>query len=294
MIKRSGEPVQYTAKAKINLALHVTGRRTDGFHLLDSLVVFADIGDQLHIAPADQTSLEIAGPFGDGLRVDDDNLVLQAYRHLSDAMASPLPPTAFRLQKNLPVSSGIGGGSADAAAALNGLIELWQIDIDADRLSAIALSLGADVPVCLNDASCRMRGIGEELVNIDHFPVLDCVLVNCGIGVSTPAVFKQLSLPIGQAAFSTMGDLPGNDWIEWLGQTRNDLQKAAIALTPDIGQTIVALEQAPACQLARMSGSGTTCFGLFNSPREAEDAATAIAGEHPDWWVVATQVGSSD
>ena len=292
--------VSVKARAKINLALHVTGRREDGYHLLDSLVVFAGVGDQLNITPAEHTCLEISGPFGDGLRVEKDNLVFQAFQHLSQNLKSPLPPTAFHLEKNLPVSSGIGGGSADAAAALKGLVDLWQIDIEPQMLAKIALSLGADVPVCLTGTTCRMRGIGQELTGIDDFPAIDCVLVNPGVGVSTPAVFRQLSLPAGKTAFAAMADLPANaqasaqanDWVEWLGSARNDLQEAAATLAPEIHQTIAALEQDSACQMARMSGSGATCFGLFGSPHDAGNAAAKIADAHPDWWVIATQLGS--
>ena len=285
------------ARAKINLALHVTGRRNDGYHLLDSFVVFADISDLLNIAPAQHTGLDISGLFGDGLPVENDNLVLQAFQTLSDAMPIPLPTTEFKLEKNLPVSSGIGGGSADAAAALNGLVDLWQVDIDRHELAKIALSLGADVPVCLAGHNCQMRGIGEDLTAIDDFPRMDCVLVNPGVGVSTPDVFKELALPSDQSAFSPLSDLPASnqagEWIEWLGAARNDLQDAAIKLTPVIEQAIGALEQTGTCQLARMSGSGATCFGLFDNGDDARKAAEKIAGEHPDWWVVATQVGNN-
>jgi len=283
------------ARAKINLALHVTGRRDDGYHLLDSFVVFADIGDLLHITPAQQTGLEISGPFGDGLRVEGDNLVLRAFQNLSNALQQPLPGTGFQLEKNLPISSGIGGGSADAAAALNGLVDLWQVDINQQDLAKIALSIGADVPVCLAGLNCRMRGIGEDLTSIDNFPRMDCVLINPRVGVSTPEVFKQLALPVDRAAFAPMSDLPASTqtgaWIDWLGAARNDLQDVAIKLTPVIERSLSALEQTGSCQLARMSGSGATCFGLFANGDDARKAADLIAGEHPDWWVVATQIG---
>lgn len=280
--------VKLLARAKINLALHVTGRRKDGFHLLDSLVVFADCGDKLHLRPADQTSLEISGPFADGLSVTENNLVLHAFRVLSDSLDTPLPATAITLEKNLPVSSGIGGGSADAAATLNGLIDLWQIDMAKPKLAELALSLGADVPVCLGNTPCRMRGIGEDLTSLDGFPSMPCVLVNAGVVVSTPKVFKQLSLAVNEPAFSPLPDMPANEWIEWLADTRNDLQEPAIALSPEIADTLLALTKAKNCQLARMSGSGATCFGLFNNFDEAQSAAAQIASKHPDWWVAPT------
>jgi len=208
-------------------------------------------------------------------------------------LASLLPATAFRLTKNLPVASGIGGGSADAAAALNGLVDLWQIDIGRDTLAKIALSLGADVPVCLESATCRMRGIGEEINQVDNFPPLHCVLVNAGIGVSTPEVFNQLGQPAGKTASSALPDLIGDDWRGWLDQTGNDLQDAAIALTPEIADSLNALKQTTGCQLARMSGSGATCFGLFDSGRDAGDAARQISARNPDWWVVATTLADN-
>ncbi len=285
--------IEKTARAKINLALHVTGQRADGYHLLDSLVVFADVGDQLVLTGAEKTSLEISGPFADDLEVDNDNLVVQAFRKLSAALTSPLPATAFALTKNLPVASGIGGGSADAAAALNGLVDLWQVDIERDTLAKIALSLGADVPVCLESATCRMRGIGEEINRIDNFPPLHCVLVNAGIGVSTPEVFRQLGQPVGQSAPSALPEPIGDDWRGWLDQTGNDLQDAAISLTPEIADSLTALKQSTGCQLARMSGSGATCFGLFGSGQDARDAAGQISVGHPDWWVVATTLADN-
>lgn len=283
--------IERAARAKINLALHVTGRRADGYHLLDSLVVFADCGDKLELASAEKTSLEIIGPFSAGLQVDGDNLVLRAYQNLSNSLNTPLPPTAFLLTKNLPVSSGIGGGSADAAAALNGLVELWQLDVDQQTLSETALSLGADVPVCLDSRTCRMSGVGEMLTDVANFAPVDCVLVNPGVAVSTPAVFGALALPVDEAAFAGLPEIPTGDFIGWFGETRNDLQRAAIDLTPEIAETTTALEQTPDCQLARMSGSGATCFGLFNNPESANEAVAQIARNHPDWWVLATQVG---
>ena len=283
--------VAQLAKAKVNLALHVTGRRVDGYHLLDSLVVFADIGDRLIVSKADKTSLEFSGPFGQALTGGDDNLVLQAFRKLSAALPAPLPATAFHLVKNLPVSSGIGGGSADAAAVLNGLIKLWQVEIDARALAQIALDLGADVPVCLTSQNCRMTGIGELVKSVDDFPGIDCVLVNPGIGVATPDVFNRLKLPVDQKAFDGLPDLPTGDWVNWLAETRNDLQSPAIAVAPEIAETIAGLEQSSSCSLARMSGSGATCFGLYGNGDDARQAAQQISRDHPDWWVVATKLG---
>lgn len=291
MSNLSDRQVRRIAKAKINLALHVTGRRADGYHLLDSLVVFADVGDELIIAASAETGIEVNGPFGSGLDVGDTNLVLRAYRALSGALDKPLPPTRFTLTKNLPVSSGIGGGSADAAAALHGLIDRWQVEIDVDKLREVALSLGADVPVCLASTTCRMAGIGQDITNINDFPLRYCVLVNPGVAVSTPAVFAALALPVGKDAFSPLPELPRANWLKWLNATRNDLQKPAMSVAPEIEQTLHALAQSPDCQLARMSGSGATCFGLYSDAQAADTAAKQIAENHSDWWVVATTIG---
>ncbi len=162
------------------------------------------------------------------------------------------------------------------------------------KLAEIALSLGADVPVCLDNTTCRMRGIGEDLTSLGHFPSIPCVLVNAGVAVSTPEVFKQLSLAKGQPAFSPLAEMPATDWIKWLADTRNDLQEPAIALTPKIAETLLALSQAKNCQLARMSGSGATCFGLFNSFDEARSAAAQITDKHPDWWITPTLLAGGE
>lgn len=289
-MSRSDEGLWLDAKAKINLALHVTGRRDDGFHHLDSLVVFAQTADRLHLRPAKKTSLKISGPFEKGLS-RDNNLILLAFKQLSTALSEPIPATAFHLEKNLPVSSGIGGGSADAGAALNGLIKLWQIGISSEKLARIGLELGADVPVCLGSKTCRMQGIGEIIEPVKQFPAFNCVLVNPGIGVSTPEIFNKLALPKGKSAFAPLTGMPETDWLDWLAKNRNDLQAPAIEETPEIQAVIAALENTKGCQLARMSGSGATCFAIYDSPEHAEDAAVDIGVLHPDWWTVATRMG---
>jgi 4-diphosphocytidyl-2-C-methyl-D-erythritol kinase len=271
------------APAKVNLALHVTGRRGDGYHLLDSLVVFADYGDRLTVAPADELTLEITGPFAAGLAVTEDNLVLRAARLFPGSRGARLG-----LEKNLPVASGIGGGSADAAAALHLLSAHWATDLPD---LAATISLGADVPVCLAGRATRMRGIGEDLAPVPAFPPLDAVLVNPGVAVSTPDVFRRLST----RDTPPLPDLPEGGrraaWMDWLDATRNDLEAPARALAPGIGEVIDALATSAGCRLARMSGSGATCFGLFGSGEAADSAAAALAGAHPEWWVRKVMLG---
>jgi 4-diphosphocytidyl-2-C-methyl-D-erythritol kinase len=270
--------VQRVARAKVNLALHVTSRRGDGYHLLDSLVAFADFGDVISVEPAPSLSLAIAGPMAAGLSAGPDNLVLKA----AQALCNPLG-AAITLDKRLPVASGIGGGSADAAATLQALCALWGCDLPA---AARVLALGADVPVCLAGQSCRMAGIGDEISPV-ALPTAHLVLVNLGVGLSTAAVFGALTLrdnpplpppePMPDAAALA----------EYLHQCRNDLEAPALALVPQIAEVIAALSAQDGCLVARMSGSGATCFGLFATASKAERAATALRGRSPTWWVQA-------
>lgn len=270
------------ARAKVNLSLHVTGKRADGYHLLDSLVAFADLGDELSFVRADHTSLDITGRFGAGLSNAEDNLVLRA----AELFASP-HGAQISLRKNLPVASGIGGGSADAAATLRGLSELWQAPIPApDRV----LALGADVPVCLAQTTVRMQGIGEELTPLS-ITELPCVLVNPGVGVPTAQIFGRMT----ETCCAPMGILPEPKWgikdtVAWLGMQRNDLQSPAVATAPIIADCLGALKSAGA-GLARMSGSGATCFGIFATQTAAEYAADQIAAAQPKWWVRPTTLG---
>ena len=276
------------ARAKINLYLHVVGKRADGYHLLDSLVVFADLGDELRIAPAEGLTLTIDGPFGSGLSASEDNLVLRAARALTAALAAknlPAGGAALRLTKRLPVASGIGGGSADAAAALVGLARLWRVPAGAVDLARIGLGLGADLPVCLAARPTFMGGIGEILDPAPALPNIQMLLVNPRVGVSTPAVFKAR-----RGAFSA----PAR-WQDGLGDAAalaarlarcgNDLEAPAIAIEPAIGEVLAALRRLPGNLLARMSGSGATCFGLFAMPAEVREAAVRLEVEHPSWWI---------
>lgn len=269
------------APAKINLFLHVTGRRADGYHLLDSLAVFTALGDRVTAEPASDLSLHLEGPFGAALTAEPDNLVLRAARAL--AAEAGIPALArLTLHKNLPVASGIGGGSADAAAAFRALCRLWNISPDRSVLHRLALTLGADVPVCLASVPAWMGGIGGDLSPAPRLPDCGIVLVNPGVAVSTPDVFRAR-----RGGFSPMADLPAA-WEDAatmasdLRRLTNDLAEPAIGLQPVIADVLSALEGLSGCLLARMSGSGATCFGLFASAEAAEHAARAIT--QAAWW----------
>ena len=272
------------APAKINLTLHVTGRRDDGYHLLDSLVVFAGVGDRLRLTPADATHLTVGGPFAAGVPADGTNLILRAAALLDG------PPVAIHLDKCLPPASGIGGGSADAAATLRVLTAMGHRPAIPDFAQAV-LGLGADVPVCLAGKACRMQSIGERLSAAPALPPLWLVLVNPGCPVPTGAVFAALRGRFGPG----MGVLPerfddAQTLADWLGQCRNDLQPPALTLARPVGDALVALEGQRACLLARMSGSGGTCFGLFADQAGAHAGSARIAAAEPGWWVVAAPV----
>ena len=270
----AGPAVTEPAPAKLNLALHVTGRRADGYHLLDSLVGFAGLGDRVTVAPG--RGLVLRGPFAADLPAEG-NLCARA----ADLMGLS---AAITLEKHLPVASGIGGGSADAAAVLRGLARGGAALPGPEALA----KLGADVPVCLAGRPARMRGAGEVLDPLPDLPALPLVLVNPGVALATPAVFAALAtrdnpgLPPLPARFA---DAPA--LLDWLAATRNDLQEPARALAPAIGEVLDALAHAGA-GLARMSGSGATCFGLFATAPAADAAATRLRAARPGWWVAAT------
>ncbi|WP_424927194.1 4-(cytidine 5'-diphospho)-2-C-methyl-D-erythritol kinase [Amaricoccus tamworthensis] len=263
------------APAKVNLTLHVTGRRADGYHLLDSLVVFPQTGDSVSATPASEPALTITGPFAEGLETGPDNLVLRAAA-LCDA-----PPHALTLTKNLPVASGIGGGSADAAATLRLLTRLTGTALP-DRTKI--LDLGADIPVCLDGRSCRMSGIGEVIDPVT-LPEFHLVLVNPRVAVMTGAVFQGLR----SRDNPSMSDPPEftdlNTFVEFLRTCRNELEHPAIAVQPVIADVIAALADTTGCRLARMSGSGATCYGVFKTAAESESAVSSLRSTHPNWWV---------
>ena len=270
-----------SAPAKINLFLHIVGKRSDGYHLLDSLAVFAGIGDRLFAERSEGLSLRLTGPFAAGLDGESDNLVLRAARALAEA-AGIVPHAALVLEKNLPVASGIGGGSADAAAALRLLSRLWGVSLDPIVLHAIAARLGADVPVCLNSHPTQMRGVGEQLDPAPDLPDCGLLLVNPGVALSTADVFRArqggfsraVTLPAAWASAATMA--------EGLRHLTNDLQPPAIALRSTIGEVLSTIAAQPGCLLSRMSGSGATCFGLFATAQTAQAAAATLS--KPGWW----------
>lgn len=271
----SGAALHRRAPAKINLTLHVTGQRPDGYHLLDSLVVRADVADTLELRPAVDLTLRVEGPLSAGVPADARNLVLKA-AHLLDAGAGR--GAEIVLTKHLPAAAGIGGGSADAAAALLALAELWQVPLP-DGVER----LGADVPVCLHTGPQRMQGVGERLSAVPALPDCAVVLVNPGVSVPTPQIFAALRskenapMPEALPEWSDAAALA-----DWLGGQRNDLEPAALSVAPQIGECLAALDDA---LLARMSGSGATCFGLYATRPQAEAAADRIAAAQPDWWV---------
>ncbi len=272
------------APAKVNLYLHVVGRRTDGYHLLDSLAVFPPVGDVLHADDDDGFSLTVEGPFGHALEGDGDNLVLRAGRALAE-WAGIVPRARLVLDKRLPVASGIGGGSADAAAALRLLARLWRIEPATADLHAIAARIGADVPVCLASRPARMGGIGERLEGAPALPPFGLVLVNPGVAVSTPEVFRARTGPWSDRAALPRAWDNAAAMAGFLRECANDLEPPARARLPVIGEVLAALAAAPGCLLARMSGSGATCFGLFADPDAAEAAAVGL--RRPGWWVAA-------
>ena len=286
--------LEEVAHAKVNLFLRVTGRRADGYHLLDSLVVFAGAADMVSVVPDHRLSLALSGPFAAGLPAPgaaegDDNLVLRAARALA-AVAADQGRREFAggrlvLDKHLPVASGIGGGSADAAATLRLMRRFWSLDaVDDARLHELASGLGADVPVCLRQRPAVMRGVGEILHEAPALPpALGLLLVNCGQPVATSAIFAARG-----SGFSAVARLPAG-WSDAaalaadLAGLSNDLEAAACRLFPAIGQVLSTLGALPGCRLARMSGSGATCFGLFDTPQAARDALSdARLPGH--WW----------
>jgi len=277
--------VSRAAPAKINLYLHVLGRHADGFHLLDSLVVFADIADRVSAREAEALSLEIAGPYAPALQAERDaNLVLRAARLLAER-AGIAPKAALVLEKNLPVASGIGGGSSDAAAALSALAELWRLGPSALRIDDLATALGADVPVCLFGKSAWVGGIGEAVTAAPPFPPGWIVLANPGVALATAEVFRVRTGPFSQPARFTVAPVGLKELAALLGERRNDLTQAAITLAPAIAQVLDALKREKDAMLARMSGSGATCFALFGDEASARAAASRIAAQHRGWWV---------
>ncbi len=283
------------APAKLNLYLHVLGRREDGYHLLDTLMTFVHVGDGICVEPAENLSLTVEGPFARGLEAGGDNLVLRAARGLAGACGIT-EGARIRLVKNLPVASGIGGGSADAAATLRALCDLWRLSPPPEDMAALALELGADVPFCLAGQAGFVGGIGESLepaaIISPGASGVWAVLVNPMVALSTPAVFAAREGAFSQS--SRFKDRPrkASELVALLKERHNDLTQAAVSLAPEVGDVLGALEASGGCLLARMSGSGATCFGLFGGEKDARQAAAVISEAMPLWWVVATRLAA--
>jgi 4-diphosphocytidyl-2-C-methyl-D-erythritol kinase len=280
----SGE-LRDTAPAKVNLSLRIVGRRADGYHELESLVAFAGIGDELRLTPGEAASLSVSGPFAAASGAASDNLVLKAAR------AAGMPSGAFSLDKRLPVAAGLGGGSSDAAAALRLVARRNGISVDDPRIFAAARAAGADAPVCLDPKPRVMRGAGEVLSDPLALPKLPAVLVNPGVAVPTAPVFAAFrpedtaALPIDEVPIETAALL------RWLASRGNDLTAAAIRVAPVIREVLDALSAQPGCRLSRMSGSGATCFGLFESAAAVAAAAETLGGTKRNWWIYQGALG---
>ncbi|WP_342360501.1 4-(cytidine 5'-diphospho)-2-C-methyl-D-erythritol kinase [Terrarubrum flagellatum] len=280
------------APAKINLSLRVVGRRADGYHLLDSLVVFAsDVFDELSLTPGEGLSLAVEGPLATDAGDPSGNLVLKAARALMERCEG-IKVGAFRLAKRLPVAAGLGGGSADAAAALRLLARLNDIALDHPDLFEAARATGADVPVCLQSRARMMRGIGDELGPILPPPNIRALLVNPRVACPTASVFRELNLAPGDLRKRADDASAGanENLLDWLAARPNDLEAPAIRLAPVIADVLETLRALDGCALARMSGSGATCFGLFDARDVAEQAASALRGARPDWWIATTKL----
>ncbi|MBR1214407.1 4-(cytidine 5'-diphospho)-2-C-methyl-D-erythritol kinase [Bradyrhizobium sp. JYMT SZCCT0180] len=280
-------------RAKVNLTLRVVGRRTDGFHDLESVVAFADCADRLTLTPGSDLTLQMSGPLAQACGETSDNLVLKATRLLAERVPG-LKSGTFTLDKVLPVAAGIGGGSADAAAALRLLAKLNGLSLDDERLREVALATGADVPVCLASRACDMTGVGDTLTPLS-LPIMPCVMINPCVPVPTKDVFKALGLRSGELLVGVTDVFRGvdwpeagasvEDWVEVLAASANDLEAPAMRIQPVIGEVIAALNATNGAWLARMSGSGATCFAIYENTADAGRAAEKIRREHPGWWV---------
>jgi 4-diphosphocytidyl-2-C-methyl-D-erythritol kinase len=280
-------------RAKVNLTLRVIGRRVDGYHDLESLVAFADCADRLTLAPGAELKLVTTGPLAGECGETSDNLVLRAALLLAERVPG-LKLGEFTLDKVLPVAAGIGGGSADAAAALRLLARLNSLSLDDPRLIEVSLRTGADVPVCLLSRACDMTGVGESLLPL-ALPKMPCVLVNPRVPVATKDVFAALGLRSGELLVGVTDVIDATwwpddgasleDWVEVLAASSNDLEAPAMRIQPVIGEVLSALNATNGAWLARMSGSGATCFAIYENTAEAERASRKIRLDHPKWWV---------
>ncbi len=284
--------LQETAPAKVNLTLKIAGKRPDGFHQLISLVAFASVGDVLELVPEGKTSLRVEGPFASGL--GEHNLVLTAASVLLERYPGRRAG-AFALDKQLPLAAGLGGGSADAAAALRLMARATPESVPREIITGAARQLGADVPVCLDSQACVMRGRGEKLSPVPALPVLCAVLVNPGVALGSEQVYAALDAPALQDAHEHEAGVQASfgsadELVVYIQESGNDLEATAIELAPVIAEVRAALQASAGCRLARMSGSGPTCFGIFACADEARTAVQLISRAHPRWWAVATQL----
>lgn len=283
------------ARAKVNLSLKILGRRADGYHDLQSLIFFADLGDRLELEPGPELILKIEGPYASVLDASPDNLILQAARLFLEAFPQA-EAGAFTLHKALPVASGLGGGSADAASALRCLLRVNGMEFGdhEEVLNSLALELGADVPVCLTSRPAFVTGLGENIEHLDDMSELHAVLVNPDIPLPTASIFAALGLVKGQA-YSTPAPLPAfsgfDHLLTYVIGAENDLEAPACTIAPEILEAKQALTSSSGCLTARMSGSGATCFGIFSSKPDARSAASQISQHHPAWWVASAILG---
>lgn len=282
---REASLIRVPAYAKLNLYLHVIGRRADGYHELDSLVAFADLADEVTVSRGDGLSLELGGRFAADAGSAEHNLAMRAATMLASA-AGVSAGARIRLIKNIPAAAGLGGGSADAAATLRALMQLWRIATHEIDLAALALELGADVPVCLSDRPSFVGGMGERIDAAPGLPEVGLLLVNPGVRLSTDEIFSRWRGAASAPARFTSPPPTAEALAEILADRANDLTSLATALAPVIGEVLAILAGLPGCRLARMTGSGGTCFGLFDDRRAAAAAAERIAGR-PAWWVYA-------
>jgi len=280
-------------RAKVNLTLRVNGRRADGYHELESVVAFADCADRLTLTPGPDLALKMSGPLAQACGETSDNLVLKAARLLAERVHN-MKAGSFSLDKVLPVAAGIGGGSADAAAALRLLAQLNGLALDDPRIIEVAQLTGADVPVCVRSLACVMTGAGETLAPLS-LPKMPCVMVNPGVPVATRDVFNALGLRHGELLVGATDVLLQDrwpeegssleDWVEALAASSNDLEAAAMRVEPVVGEVLSALSATNGAWLTRMSGSGATCFAIFENTADAQRAAEKIRSDHPGWWV---------
>ncbi len=279
--------VREAAPAKLNLYLHLLGRRADGYHLIDSLVAFAGVGDVVEASPGEGLSLEVAGPFAPALAGTRENLVLRAARRLA-AEGGVSADAAIRLHKALPVAAGLGGGSADAAAALRALAALWRLDPDEEELRRLGAELGADVPACLVGRAVFVGGIGEAIEPAPALPPVFAALAGPPTPLATKDVYAAFTGAFSQPARFAGAPRDARELAARLAERANDLEAPARGLAPAVGENLAALAAEPGCLLARMSGSGAACLGLFATAGEASSAAARIAAARPGWWVVST------